>query len=241
MRYGIFSDIHGNLEALEKAISFYRKAGIDKFIFLGDVVGYGPDPNQTIAILRELNPVCVAGNHDWAVINKLNWEYFNPYAREAILWTINELTEEAKQFLYTFPLIYEESDFICVHGSLVEPFNFHYIMSRLDAYLNFKVLNKKVCFIGHSHRQEVFYFQGGRVIYSRDKKIYLSDDAQYIINVGSIGQPRDKDCRLSVSIYDEEKKVVMFERLEYNIKKVADKILRNNLPPILAARLYAGW
>jgi len=241
MRYGIFSDVHSNLEAFEEAVSFYKKKGIDKFIFLGDIVGYGANPREVISLLREMKPISIAGNHDWAVIGKFDKNNLNSYAKEAIIWTQHRLSEEEKQFLHTFSLTYEDKDFICTHSSLIAPEDFSYILDIEDAYWNFQVLGKKICFIGHSHRQGVFSLRGGRVFFSQEKRIQLNEADKYIINVGSVGQPRDRDNRLSICIYDEDKKIVTWERLEYNIKKSSDKILREGLPSILARRLYEGW
>jgi len=240
MRYGIFSDVHSNLEAFEVALDFYKKEAVDKFIYLGDIIGYAANPNECTSLLRRLNPICIAGNHDWAAIDKFNIAHFNVYAREAILWTQKELTEESIQYLQGFNLTYQEDDFICVHGSLDEPEQFNYIFDVADARLNFPYLQKRLCFIGHSHRMEVYCLEDGEVSCIRDYEIKLKEDQKYIINVGSVGQPRDRDPRLSLSIYDSELEVVKFFRLEYNIKKAADKIIENKLPFILAERLYTG-
>ncbi|MCD6583778.1 MAG: metallophosphoesterase family protein [Candidatus Omnitrophica bacterium] len=241
MNYLIFSDIHSNLEALETAFSFFEKSSMDKFIFLGDVVGYGANPNEVIELLRRLSPLnCLAGNHDWAVIEKFPLTYFNPLAYEAITWTKRILTKENFGFLHTFPLIYQEKDFVCVHGSLFEPDNFHYIMDARSAYLNFSLQNKKICFIGHTHCREIYILKEDKIYFSRGDYVELEDDAKYIFNVGSIGQPRDGDNRLCFCIYDDKEKVVKFVRLDYCVEKAAKKILKVGLPSFLASRLYRG-
>jgi diadenosine tetraphosphatase ApaH/serine/threonine PP2A family protein phosphatase len=240
MRYGIFSDVHSNLEAFEAALDFYKKEVIDKFIYLGDIVGYGANPNECSALLRRLNPICIAGNHDWAAIGEFSVSYFNEAAKEVILWTQEYLSEENIQYLRTFALTHEEDDFICVHGSLDEPQRFNYIFDISDAQLSFSYLEKRICFIGHSHRREAFRKKNNSVSVIGDLQIKLEKNSQYIINVGSVGQPRDRDPRLSLCVYDDDQDVVKFARLEYNIKKAADKIIEKGLPLFLAERLYVG-
>lgn len=240
MRYGIFSDVHSNLEAFEVALKFYKKERIDKFIFCGDIIGYGADPRQCLSLLRNLNPICVAGNHDWAAINKLNLDYFNPYARQALVWTREELTTSDLNYLGTFSLMHKEDDFICVHGSLDNPAQFNYIIYSYEASRNFSLLRRQILFVGHSHRRETFCFENKKISYLKDTKIKIKPKAKYIINEGSVGQPRDGDSRLSVCVYDSDEKVVIFKRLEYNIKKTADKILAKGLPEVLAVRLFQG-
>jgi putative phosphoesterase len=241
MRYGIFSDVHSNLEAFEVTIDYYKKEKIDRFIFLGDIVGYGADPSKTVALLKTLKPIVVAGNHDWAVIDKFSVKNFNRYAKEAILWTRENLRQEDITYLHTFKIIYEGDDFLCVHSNVKKPGNFHYIWNIDDARENFPLLKKRVCFIGHSHKMETYYLDDGKMFYLREYEIKLKSQGKYIINVGSVGQPRDRDSRLSLCVYDSSENMVSFKRLEYNIEKAADKILSKGLPSILALRLYGGW
>jgi len=242
MRYGIFSDVHSNLEAFRVVIDYYRKEKINRYIFLGDIVGYCANPRETIALLKTLHPVSLAGNHDWAVIDKLDLEYFNFYAKKAILWTKNDLEEEDLNYLHTFKLIYQVDDFVCVHGSLKEPQKFNYIFDINDAWLNFFLFKEKICFVGHSHKKGVYFLdEKNRVFYLQDDAVKVEERGKYIINVGSVGQPRDGDWRTCLCIYDSEEKIVRFKRLEYNVKKTVDKILNNKLPPLLAFRLYEGW
>lgn len=241
MRYGIFSDVHSNMEALESVVGFYKNENIDRFIFLGDIIGYGAQPRPVTTLLNSLNPLCIAGNHDWGVCDRLNLDYFNEYAKIAIVWTREKLTKEQIQRLYLLPLIYEEADFICVHSSLIEPEQFHYITDKYDAALNLAVLNKRICFIGHSHRQEFYYRKDNEIIYGHEDKVDIYPSRKYIVNVGSVGQPRDKDPRSCCCIYDTEDNTVSFRRIKYDIKAAADKILDAGLPHLLASRLYAGW
>jgi predicted phosphodiesterase len=240
MRYGIFSDVHSNLEAFNAASDYFKKERIDKYIFLGDIVGYGANPRECIHCLKNLNPLCIAGNHDWAVIDKLGIEYFNEYAAEAIIWTKKELSLEDIGYLQSFKLTYEEADFICAHGSLEEAAGFKYILGINDALRNFSLLKQRLLFIGHSHRAEIYAYRAGEATYVLDAEIKLKKESKYIINVGSVGQPRDRDPRACVCIYDSDEDIVILERFAYNIQKTADKILDKRLPPLFASRLYIG-
>jgi predicted phosphodiesterase len=241
MRYGIFSDVHGNLEAFEVTLDYYKTQSIDKFIFLGDIVGYGANPCQCVELLQSLNAVTVAGNHDWAVIDKLEMEYFNEEAQAALFWTKKELTAENIGYLKSFELVYRENNFICVHSSLNSPAEFNYILGLGDAYKNFTLLKEQILFIGHTHRAEAYCYSGRGTFYIAQSTIGIDAQEKYIINLGSVGQPRDRNARASVCIYDTNVNMLIFERLEYNIKKAADKILSKGLPAIFAQRLYAGW
>lgn len=240
MRYGVFSDVHSNLEAFGVALEFYKKEKIDKFIYLGDIVGYGANPNECIELLKKLNPICIAGNHDWAAIGKFDPRWFNAYAREAIFWTKHQLEVDKVQYLTSLELIHREEYFICVHGSLEDPQDFRYILDSYDASRSFTLQKSQICFIGHSHRMEAYSLKEEELSCMRDFELELDKDTKYIINVGSIGQPRDGDPRLSLCIYDSDQGVVKFIRLDYNIKKAADKILEKGLPKALAYRLYDG-
>jgi len=241
MRYGIFSDVHGNLEAFKAACDYLDKERIDEFIFNGDIIGYGANPRECLELLGKIDPIIVAGNHDWATIDKFSLANFNPQAKDALLWTKEELREENLSFLNSFRLKYTGDDFICVHGSLNDPAKFNYIIYSYEASLNFSLFNKRILFVGHSHRAEAFSIKDEKISYIKSKEIKIDSKTKYIINVGSIGQPRDQDPRLSLCIYDSNEGLVKFVRLEYNIKKAADKILKKGLPPLLAMRLFEGW
>ncbi len=240
MRYGIFSDVHSNIEAFSEAVKLFKKQKIDKYIFLGDIVGYGANPLEVIDILKELNSINIAGNHDWASVEKFDIKYFNDYAREAIIWTKSILRETDKIFLRRLPLIYEEKNFICVHGSLYEPQDFRYVSNYMDVKLLFSIMKKHICFIGHSHKMESYIFkkEGISRLYVQD--IYLEEDSYYIFNVGSVGQPRDGDNRGCICVYDSEENSVIFFRFPYDIRKASLKIINAGLPSFLGERLYRG-
>ncbi|MFO8052859.1 MAG: metallophosphoesterase family protein [Candidatus Omnitrophota bacterium] len=240
MRYGIFSDIHSNLEALTEAINYFNSQKIDRFICLGDIVGYGPNPQECLEIINKLKPKTIAGNHDWATVEKFNPDFFNWHAREAIFWTRRHINKTGWKYLHSLPLLYQEDKFQCVHGSLDKPKEFNYTITSHQAQVNFSLLNQQLCFIGHSHLAEVFSQKENQIKHLRKEKITIKNDKRYIVNVGSIGQPRDGDPRLSLCIYDTDKQLLSFKRIKYNIKKTANKITKNKLPEFLAQRLYLG-
>lgn len=240
MRYAIFSDVHANLEAFKVVVKFLKRGKIDTIIFLGDIVGYGANPNQAIDLLKSLNVTCIAGNHDWAAVNKFDTTYFNRFARDAIKWTSKQLSAEGRTFLNGLTLGFSKKGFECVHGDLYYPENFNYIRSINDAYRNFRLMKENILFVGHSHRQEIYVLCDDKVTYNRHAKFRIEDNCRYIINVGSVGQPRDGDNRACVCIYEDDTGTVVLHRLEYDIKKAADKILKAGLPPILSQKLYIG-
>jgi putative phosphoesterase len=240
MRYGIFSDIHGNLEAFQEVINVYKNEKIDKYLCVGDIVGYGADPKECIDKTRQLQALAVAGNHDWAAVGMTDITYFNPVAEQAILWTRAKLSDEEKDFLKSLKLVYENSDLILVHGTLNKPEEFNYLMDVELAQVDFKLMKKNICFIGHSHIAGIFIEAKGKISYSVQTQIKIDPNKKYIVNVGSVGQPRDRDNRASFCIFDSDRKEVYLKRVDYSIDKAQAKIIKAGLPPFLAARLSTG-
>ena len=241
MRYAVISDIHSNLEAFKAVMDSLSKDRIDKYICVGDVVGYGADPSMCIKLLKSLDAeVLIAGNHDWGVLDLLDLEYFNDYAKAAILWTKNMLGQEEKEWLKKFKIEYEGKEFALVHGTLNEPKEFHYILDENDAIHTFRLMSAPVCFVGHSHVAGIFLSDEGVASSVSEQKVLIDAAKKYVVNVGSVGQPRDGDPRASFAIYDSEKKEVQINRVEYDIKSAQKKILDAALPERLAARLAEG-
>jgi predicted phosphodiesterase len=240
MRYGIFSDVHSNLEAFKSAIKAMEGEKVDSYICVGDIVGYGADPSRCIELTKQLTNNIVCGNHDWASAGLFDISYFNPHAKEAIYWTKEVLDKAEKDYLKNLSVIYEEKNFIVVHGSLDEPEKFNYIPDLYSAFQNFNMMQKKICFIGHSHSPVIFLKSGDDVTYTRLPKIKLDKNTSYIVNVGSVGQPRDGDPRACYIIYDEDDNTVEIKRASYDIEKAQNKILNAGLPPVLAERLDRG-
>jgi len=243
MKFGIISDIHSNSEALDCTLNNMGK--VDEFICLGDIVGYGADPNYCIKKIKDLNCRCIGGNHDFGVIGKLDINYFNDAARKAILWTSRKIEENNKIFLLNLnKKIQVIENIFAVHGSPREPI-FEYILDKNSAYDIFKKYDFKIYFIGHSHLAGCFSFNksNNQVNYTdfiNGGYIEILKNKRYIINCGSVGQPRDGNPDASYGIYDTEYKVVKIYRISYPIYLTQKKIINAGLPKILADRLSWG-
>lgn len=220
MLYGIIADIHSNLEAFRVVLQELRAA--DQVVCLGDIVGYGPDPNECIALMLEKKIPSVAGNHDKAAVGEMSTQWFNENARLAVEWTAGQLTGPNKEYLSSLPLTLEFPDFQIVHGSLVNPLE-EYLENRAVAFPTFEKMTKNLLFVGHTH-----------------VPLHLRSEEKTIINPGSIGQPRDGDPRASFGTYDSEKKEFTLYRIEYNIPLVQEKMKKAELPPHLIERLSYG-
>jgi diadenosine tetraphosphatase ApaH/serine/threonine PP2A family protein phosphatase len=240
MRYGIFADIHSNLEAFQAVIDAYKKEAIDRYILAGDIVGYGADPHWCIEEIKRLNIKAVCGNHDWASAGVFRPDYFNDAAKKAVEWTEERLSQEEKAFLKNLDLVIKEADFSVVHGSLKKPDLFYYIMDTDSAYACFREMREGLCFVGHSHAPLVFFTEGDKIKKTFDRPINIRSGKRYIVNVGSVGQPRDGDPRASFCIYDTDKKTIEIKRVAYDIESAKKKILSAGLPGVLAYRLVEG-
>jgi diadenosine tetraphosphatase ApaH/serine/threonine PP2A family protein phosphatase len=240
MRYGIFSDIHSNLEAFEAVIEALSRESVDRYLCVGDIVGYGANPKECIQKVRELQPLAVCGNHDWASVGLIDITYFNSAAKEAVCWTGRHIDEADRSFLKKLPLVEREDDIVLVHGTLPEPENFEYLLDEYAAYKTFQHLDRRFCFVGHSHVPVIFYQDGPTIGYSFESKMQLSENRDYIINVGSVGQPRDGNPDATFVIFDKDKNTVEVKRVPYDVKKAQDKIIKAGLPEILAIRLEKG-
>lgn len=241
MKYGLIADIHGNLEAFQVVLAELNREAIEQYICLGDVVGYGANPNECMELAKGLEPIIVAGNHDWASVGKTDISYFNPAAKEAVLWTRAQLTKANVDFLRNLELIHEFEDFVVVHATLASPQVWDYILTISDAKANFAHQTKQVCFIGHSHQPFIAVEDGdGNCEVLSGSSLELQEGRRYIINIGSVGQPRDGDPRAAFALYDTLSKQVEIRRVEYDIKLAQDKIIRAGLPQNLALRLAYG-
>jgi predicted phosphodiesterase len=241
MIYGIIADIHANLEALEAVLA--SLSGVDQIVCAGDIVGYGPSPKECIALMRERNIACTAGNHDKAAIKELSTQWFNSNARLAIEWTEAQLNESDRAYLKELPLRLELEDLEIVHGSLRDPLE-EYIYSREEADASIKLMQKPLCFVGHTHQPLYIGLKpsgayDGRGI-SKNDQVFLKHYIKTIINPGSVGQPRDGDFRASFGIYDSEKKEFTLHRAEYDILAVQGKMKACGLPAHLIERLAIG-
>lgn len=232
MKIAIISDIHSNLEAFKEALAGVEKERVDEIVCLGDIVGYGSNPNECVDLVREITPHVLLGNHDEAAIDLSKTEYFNPYARIAAEWTHQTLTEENRAYIAALPFTLERNGLFFVHASPLDPEEWNYILTPSDALENFDSFDTEVCFVGHSHVPEVF----GEDPWSRE----VVRGEKFIVNVGSVGQPRDGDPRLSFGIFDTEDWTYRNVRSEYDVELAAFKIRKVGLPQNLADRLFVG-
>jgi predicted phosphodiesterase len=245
MRYLVLSDIHANLEALETVLEAAGAAGWDAVLVLGDLVGYGADPNGVVDKIRGLSPLAVIrGNHDKAACGVDDATTFNPAARQAALWTYQALTAENRQYLRDLPpgplLVADELE-IC-HGA---PFDEDaYIFDGSDAWRALESTRSRLCFFGHTHLAVAFLRSGevfeAIVPESPETIVQASDGRRLLVNPGSVGQPRDGDARAAFAIYDDREGVVRMRRVEYPIDRAQDKIVAAGLPRALANRLALG-
>jgi predicted phosphodiesterase len=241
MKYAVLADIHSNLTALQAVLlDIERRGGVDEMWCLGDIVGYGPDPNQCIEIIQRQCSICLAGNHDWAAIAKLELTNFNPEAAEAARWTSRQLQPEGIQYLEGLPLTKQNGDFTLVHGSPRDPI-WEYVLSATQAQENIEFFKTPYCMIGHSHIPSLFEcgkscsarrLTAGTVIELADKRL--------IINAGSVGQPRDGDPRASYAVYDNEPGEITLHRVRYDILSTQERMQKAGLPRRLILRLSYG-
>lgn len=247
MRYLAISDIHANVEALESVLRASAAQKYDGVLVLGDLVGYGADPNAVVERIRGLKPAAIVrGNHDKVAANLDDAEDFNPMARSAANWTRQALTKETLEYLHALPAgpqIVDEMIEIC-HGSPLD--EDLYVVADLDAIHSLGAARRPVCLFGHTHaalcarldsrkRLEIDAPQG-----HPEFEIALKADMKYLINPGSVGQPRDGDSRAAYAIVDVDRKTLTLYRVAYPIETAQKKILEAGLPPMLAYRLGMG-
>ncbi len=241
MRYAILADIHSNLTALEAVLAdLSQQGGADEIWCLGDIVGYGPDPHECLELVRSRCKLCVAGNHDLAVIGKLDISSFNPDAVKAIRWHSSQLIESETHFLADLPQKIVKGDFTLVHGSPRQPL-WEYILSARQAEENLTYFNTRCCLIGHSHLPQ--YYQCDTTCSSgnpQEGNSFLLSASRYILNPGSVGQPRDRDPRAAYGLYDSPTATMNFQRVSYDIVSVQSRMEKVGLPRWLIERLACG-
>jgi len=243
MKYGILGDIHGNLSALRAVLEALDKERVDRVLSVGDVVGYGGAPRECIALLREIDAVVVKGNHDAACVGEIDIHYFNNYARAAVRWTQTVLTESDNSWLAALPFIANLEHASVAHGTYHKPELFDYVQSTTDADPSLDAMQLPVCFVGHTHYPVTLLRLRDdplRTAYTEDTEVDLSESHRALINVGSVGQPRDEDPRAAYAIYDSDRERVWIKRVEYDIEREAARIRSAGLPSALADRLFLG-
>jgi diadenosine tetraphosphatase ApaH/serine/threonine PP2A family protein phosphatase len=246
MRYLVLTDIHANLEALDACLADAASHGYDATLVLGDLVGYGPDPNDVVARVQALRPAAaIRGNHDKVACGLEQPEGFNAVARRAALWTYDMLTPANRDWLAALPkgpILVDELIEIC-HGS---PFDEDaYVFDELDAVRALKTSQRPVCLFGHTHYPIAFALSDGRVEtiggpHALDGPLHVQDGSKYLLNPGAVGQPRDGDARAAYAIADTAARRIDLFRLDYAIERTQAKVMRAGLPEVLAQRLAVG-
>jgi predicted phosphodiesterase len=237
MIYAIISDIHGNLESLRAVLDDIEGCNVDKIFCLGDIVGYCSNPEECVNLVREKCDTVMMGNHDYAVQDITLGEKFNHHAKLALNWTIANLSNSAKEYLYDLPYIINEENICFVHASPKEPDTWRYVTNMEEALSSFDHFEGQVCFIGHTHFPIVVTNQGELI---EKIELKLQKNVRYLINVGSIGQPRDGNNRSCYGIFDSKTRQFQFRRVRYNIALTQKKMRTVNLPDYLIERLSAG-
>src|SRR5512133_3373497 len=242
MRYAILSDIHGNLEALQAVLNDISGRAIDQILCLGDIVGYYPDPEICIDLIKEKTNLCVAGNHDYAAIGKIDTQNFTYYAFAAMEWTKQNISGKAKDFLGSLPLTIEKDNMFFTHSSPSNPQDWAYVFpdSEEAVFEAFNSLMFPLNFIGHTHWPSIMIQEDDRIILHAEHTIKTDKQNFYLINVGSVGQPRDFDSRSSYCVYDSETRDITIFRIPYDFTVTQKKIKENRLPLFLAERLEKG-
>lgn len=246
MRIGILGDIHSNLEALQTVVEAMQAESIEHWVQVGDIVGYGPDPQPCIDLVRELNCTVCMGNHDAAVVGILATDYFNAYARLAIEWTRDHVRPQDLAYLRRLPLVVEHRHYTVVHGTLDQPQQFGYVLTQVEAKQSLLQQRTLVAFVGHSHVPAVYIERQNmrahelEMIHGPEISCSVEGTARVLVNVGSVGQPRDEDPRAAYSIYDTDTGRLSVRRIEYDIARVQQKIRSAGLPDMLADRLSMG-
>ena len=240
MRLLLVADIHSNLEAFEAVLADAgTRGGFEGVWCLGDVVGYGPDPGRCIDLLRQFDHLCVAGNHDWAAVGKIDIDQFNAYAAAACEWTSGQLTAGQRQYLEALTPVLAQEAFTLVHGSLRDPI-WEYLLSYEAAVATFARCQTTHCLVGHSHIPFVCEEGRGFGQFRGEENTVHLEDTCLIINPGSVGQPRDGDPRASYAILDTEGGEVVQYRVVYPIPETQEKMRRAELPQRLIERLTYG-
>ena len=243
MRYAIISDIHGNLEALNAVFYDIDRNYIDLVVCLGDIVGYYPNPEECVDIIRERVAYSVAGNHDFAAIGKIDTTRFTYYAHEAMEWTKKNLSDSSYDYLESLDLSIQIDGMIFTHSSPAVPENFTYIFPNSIVAIReaFSSMVSHIVFIGHTHVPFILVQdEPGLIQPILESEYTFKSESYYLVNVGSVGQPRNRVPMSSYAIFDTETKELSLKRVPYDIKITQEKTVEVGLPKFLAERLTSG-
>ncbi|MEM9444493.1 MAG: metallophosphoesterase family protein [Verrucomicrobiota bacterium] len=237
MKFGVFSDIHSNFEALTAVLDDMTRIGVTHPVCLGDIVGYNANPKECLKVVRELGCPIVKGNHDEMVSATSEAKNYNAMAGEGIAFSREALNEEEKSFLRKIPMKRRVQGYTIVHSSLDDPENWNYISSALEAGNSFIYQFTQLCFIGHTHVAQIFLKEGDVRELNHDRPVELAKSSRYLVNVGSVGQPRDHNWKSSYVVFDINKNTIEFRRVPYDLEKTQKKIIDAGLPHEIAERL----
>ena len=232
MRLAIISDIHANLEALTAAMGVIGTERIDEILCLGDTVGYGANPNECLELVRARCSTILLGNHDMAAFDLAVADHFTHNAQVSARWTYEVITDDNRAFLRGLAPSQRWGELMLAHASPYDPEDWNYVISEFDARDAFRAFKEQICFIGHSHMPLIFSEQG--------RVSSIDNRGRYLINVGSVGQPRDRNPQLSFGLFDTEAWTYRNVRAEYDVVSAARKIREAGLPAELAGRLSLG-
>lgn len=241
MRILVVSDIHSNLTALE-AVLQEAAGSFDQIWSLGDVVGYGPWPNECISLLSQYEHVAIPGNHDYAVLGRISLEDFNREARNANLWTRQQLSDSSRRYLEQLPETITVEAFTLAHGSPRSPI-WEYLFYATSARASFEHFDTPVCLVGHTHVPIIFAetADAAQVLPPQEGATVVLDEGRYIINPGSVGQPRDGDPRAAFMLLDLDQRSFTHRRVAYDIAVTQGQMRQLGFSPRLIARLDFGW
>lgn len=240
MKYAILGDIHANLEALDAVLKDAEAQGVTNYACTGDVVGYNADPKACLQLVKSLKCKIVQGNHDYYTACNESMELFTPMAQKSIRWTRKQLSALDRRFLRQLPMIVDIEDFTVVHSSLDNPHRWNYIFRRKAAEANFRNQFNAVCFFGHTHVPLAFVKNAGSIEKGFYETLKIQPGCQYLINVGSVGQPRDRNPNAAYVIYDLANRTVTMRRIPYDIPATQKKVREAGLPFRNALRLASG-
>ncbi|NQT27606.1 metallophosphoesterase family protein [candidate division KSB1 bacterium] len=241
MKIGLIADIHANFDALVTVLDALSAEKVDKIICLGDLVGYGPDPMECIRIVSDAAETVLAGNHDHAAAGLLPIDQFNPDAKAAMQWTQDQLDESAKNYLKSLPIEMQDGDLMAIHATPEAPEKFLYIMKEMDIKTNLDLLKLPLCIVAHSHVPGIFVKDNtGDLFVHHEPKLIFADGSKYLINIGSIGQPRDGNPNAAFGVLDRKAGTYELKRIPYDVENVQRKMAEKNLPGSLIDRLAFG-
>jgi diadenosine tetraphosphatase ApaH/serine/threonine PP2A family protein phosphatase len=238
-KYAIFGDVHGNLEALNAVLDSMKTEGTTHYACVGDIVGYGANPVECVEKIKALRCKVVLGNHDAGAVGKTDVRFFNSAARAAVEWSREVLDGTSASFLSSLPYVDRTENFTLAHATAVNPEDWTYIFTRFEAQSYFRYQEDPICFVGHTHVPALFSENPTHLI-PLTSTIQLQPDTKYIVNVGSVGQPRDGNPQASYVIYDVALNSIKFVRVSYDVHIAQRKIIDAGLPHVLAMRLEWG-